>query len=286
MARRTLHALKDAFLRSDLVDPGPTVRRLVPSQPTCMEGRKSDRYRRCMNRRVWALAVIAGLLVAGFIVSIVWLSPEQAQKAAAIVQGLTSIALLAVTAAYVLLTRQLVDATANPRLAIRIEAEERTAVELLAIVTQMSNSVAALKSRFPLDPRSTEPPTPMNGAAYDHWTSLLQALESRWAQAPPSLMQLCAVSHATLVRASFEISCFYLALSMESYTAADEGRAWSYDRARQRFEDDCWSREIANRPDFDKLAAGSAIDKAKRASTDLYVALQHHVASSGRGRLT
>lgn len=94
-------------------------------------------------------------------------------------------------------------------------------------------------------------------------------------------MEDCMVAHATLIRAALETACLQQALGLESQRSKVEHREWNYEKAREWFDDECWPSSEPNKPDFDRLAAGSAVDRAAKKVRELYVALQRYLSSGG-----
>lgn len=78
-----------------------------------------------MKGKIRVAIVTTVLVFSMFSIAVALLPPDQAQKVSVVFQGMTSVALLAVTATYVVFTRQLVQAQLDPTSALRIESEQR-----------------------------------------------------------------------------------------------------------------------------------------------------------------
>jgi hypothetical protein len=232
-----------------------------------------------MNRWAWvATGLATAVIVLGFSTYVMMTGPDQSQRAATIVQGFTSLALLVVTAAYVALTKQLVNVQRNPISALQVQAQHAIALELLPMVIKAKRQASAIQQWFPIAPESTTSPSLGRDRNITGLSDFATTLEEKWKLAPPSLMQSCSDTQATVIRCLLELDHLLDALDSEDNSVLFLGLAggWSFSRASTYFSES-WPPEQPEPPTFEELAAGSAAERIDLALTALYEDLQQYL---------
>ncbi len=225
---------------------------------------------------VWLGVGVAGFLALTVLVALTPLGTSGAWVSG--IQAASTVSLLVVTLAYVVLTYRLVLAQENPLSAVRMQQQHASAMALAGIVTTRGiSAVSDIKLWFPLDSSRRTPPRPVSDDVRRAWFELERDIEAHSSSLPPELFQVASVCYATMLRSQLVLSSIWMACAAEAVAAANADRDWSYESARREFVDE-WERSgQPNLPDFDDVATGQPLERSRKALQDLYVALHSYL---------